>query len=291
MLAIGFDGPMTQPKSKYAADLQNTANDTAMSLALRQMQKIFSGPTYWIIIGSVILLTAMAGPYFTLERLSFPERLVFWGATTLSSSVLMTFLSILVYRWTYVRNWHWSLGSLLAAALGVVPVVCSIFLAEGLATGFAPGWQTFGTFGSLTLYVAPSLLAVTLGVNMLLEYWHPQSDPAEPPQLGGRVLTLLDGKLPRHLGRDIISVQAHDHYVEVATPKGRAMVLMRLSDAVQALEPLDGLRVHRSWWINLSHVVRTEKGANGPELVLTSDQRIPVGRSFRAAYREAMAER
>ena len=65
------------------------------------------------------------------------------------------------------------------------------------------------------------------------------------------------------------------------------MVLMRLGDAIEELKPLNGLQVHRSWWINLSHVVQTRRGASGPVLILDSNQIVPVGRSFRMAFREA----
>jgi DNA-binding LytR/AlgR family response regulator len=65
------------------------------------------------------------------------------------------------------------------------------------------------------------------------------------------------------------------------------MILMRLGDAVLDLEPLGGLQVHRSWWVNLAHVMRTEKSQNGSELVLTSGQRISISRSFRKNYQQA----
>ena len=112
-----------------------------------------------------------------------------------------------------------------------------------------------------------------------------------PAQRADAAMTVLQGKLPHHLGREIVAVRAQDHYLEVTTPKGQCMVLMRLGDAVSDLALLPGMQVHRSWWINLAHIARTEKGANGPEIVLTTGERVPVGRSYRAAFRAAMADR
>lgn len=269
--------------------MQNPASGTPMSLALRQLQSTISGPVFWIVTGVAVFLAALAGPYFTLERMSFPERLVYWGTTVVLSTVIMTFLSIYAHRLTEARNWNWAVIAVLAGVVGIVPVVGSIYLAEGLATGFAPGWSNMSGFGRLALYVAPTLIAVTLVVNLLIVLQganepSASADATPPPP----TLTLLQSKLPHHLGHDIISVQARDHYVEVTTPQGSAMVLMRLRDVVQDLEPLGGMQVHRSWWVNLSHVLRTEKGTSGPELVLTSDQRVLVGRSFRAAVRAAL---
>ncbi|EEB70665.1 sensory transduction protein LytT, putative [Ruegeria sp. R11] len=284
---------MTRTKATYVSDTQNPANGSPMSLALRQLQATMRGPVFWIIIGAAVLLTAMAGPYYTLERLSFPERLVYWGATILMSAVLMTFLSIYAHRLTEAHSWNWIFVAVLAGVAGILPVVGTIYLAEGIATGFAQGWFNAAGFATLVVSVAPPLIAVTLVVNALIEFQLREKEPDALQPVADRSpeippLTMLQSKLPHHLGHDIVSVQAQDHYVEVTTPKGSAMVLMRLGDAVRDLEPLGGLQVHRSWWINLAHIMRTEKGTSGPELVLTSEQRIPVGRSFRAEFKNAM---
>lgn len=294
---------MSRSKPDCATDLENSANDTPLSLTLRELRASLAGPTYWIIIGTAVILAALAGPYSTLDRLSFPERLVYWGTTVLSSVVLMTFLSLFAYyRLTEARGWNWGLVSLMAGAVGTVPVVGSLYLAEGLATGFSQGWLDWASFSSLVMSVAPPLVAVTFMVNLAIrlnEADRSRAGPATPNETAssnetdgkGVSPTLLQRKLPPHLGHDIVAVRAKDHYVEVTTPKGSAMVLMRLGDAVQHLEPLAGLQVHRSWWINLSHVARTEKGPNGTALVMTTDQRIPVGRSFRAAFQAATQRR
>ena len=71
--------------------------------------------------------------------------------------------------------------------------------------------------------------------------------------------------------------------MEVTTPKGSAMVLMRLGDAAADLGPR-GLQVHRSWWINPDHIAEVTRGANGPELRMSTGTHIPVGRAFRAAF-------
>ncbi|MFK7753295.1 MAG: LytTR family DNA-binding domain-containing protein [Sedimentitalea sp.] len=279
---------MSQTKPDFATAPQNTANDTALSLTLRQLHATLRTPLYWIINGSAVFLAALAGPYFTLERLNFAERMVFWGTTVVFSALLMTFLSIFAYRVNTTRDWPWPLVALLAGAVGVLPVVGSLYLAQGLATGFGPGWSDWAPFSSLVLSVAPSLVAVTLMVNLAIRLQNRDAPPGNAaPQTPA--LSVLQRKLPHHLGHDIVTVRAQDHYVEVTTPKGQAMVLMRLGDAVQDLAPLCGLQVHRSWWINLSHVTRSQPGANGPEVVMSTDQVIPVGRSFRAAFRTAMS--
>lgn len=277
---------MRRPKPSYVPDSKNPANGGPMSLALRELRRNLRHPIFWLLIGAAILLAALAGPYYTLERLSFSERVVYWTTTVVLSTVIMTFLSIFAYRLTEARRWNWMAVSTLAGVAGILPVVATLFLAEGLATGFASGWVDVVTIPRLALSVAPPLIAVTVVVNAFIHYQHPAQ---ASPTVQAPALTLLQQKLPPHLGHDVIAVQAQDHYVEVTTPLGKAMVLMRLGDAVRDLEPLGGMQVHRSWWVNLAHVQRTEKGASGPEVVLSTEQRVPVGRSFAKAFRAAMA--
>ncbi|MDE0698742.1 MAG: LytTR family DNA-binding domain-containing protein [Boseongicola sp.] len=274
------------------SDLKNPANRTPMQLTLRQLRKNLSSPFFWMVLGAVILLASMAGPYFTLERFSFPERVVYWGTTLTLSAILMTFLSVHAHRLAVSHAMHWSLVATLAGVAGVLPIVATVYLAEALVTGFAPGWFMSYRPATLIAHVALSAVAVTLIVNAMIEFREREranlpSGPAAEGKPRATTPTLLQSRLPHHLGHDIVSVKAQDHYVEVTTPKGSATVLMRLGDAIADLEPLNGLQVHRSWWINLSHVVETKRGPSGPELMLASDQTVPVGRSFRKAFREA----
>ncbi|SFG03267.1 LytTR family DNA-binding domain-containing protein [Roseobacter denitrificans] len=258
-----------------------------MSLALRQLQVTLTRPVFWIVICAVVVLTAMAGPYYTLERLSFPERLVYWGTALPLSALTMTFLSILTYRLTDNMSLNWVFVAVLAGLAGVLPVVGSVYLSEGMATGFAAGWLDGVGFLHLTMYIVPSVVGVTLVINALFEFGvlgqqSAVSEPALPKP------TLLQSKLPHHLGTAIVTLQAQDHYVEVTTLKGRATVLMRLGDAIRDLEPLGGLQVHRSWWVNPAYVRRIETGKSGQELVMQTGINVPVGRSFRKAVKDVL---
>lgn len=280
---------MIRPKPTYASDTKNPANASLLSLALRQLQASLATPVFWIVVGAAVVLTAMAGPYYTMERLTFPERLVYWGITIPLASLTMTFLSITANRLTEARAAHWAVAAGLAGLAGVVPVVSSVYLSEGIATGFEAGWLDGIGFFKLAMYVAPSLIGVTLVVNALFAFRVVGEQSAQPvPAPVPQGVTVLQSKLPHHLGHEIVTVQAQDHYVDVTTLKGNALVLMRLGDAVLDLEPLGGLQVHRSWWINPAHLTRTETGKSGQELVMTTGLRVPVGRSYRKALKAAL---
>jgi hypothetical protein len=55
-------------------------------------------------------------------------------------------------------------------------------------------------------------------------------DRAEPAPRS----SLFD-RLPRHLGRRLVAVEAEDHYVRVHTELGSTLMLARFSDVIQEL--------------------------------------------------------
>ncbi|MCL4676002.1 MAG: LytTR family transcriptional regulator, partial [Pararhodobacter sp.] len=98
------------------------------------MLRFLANPRFWAILGAVSLIVALSGPFHTLERLTFPTRLAYWGATAVLSGILMTFLSLFLRRLAAGRGWHWMSAALMAAAIGVLPVMALVVVANRLST-------------------------------------------------------------------------------------------------------------------------------------------------------------
>ena len=62
---------------------------------------------------------------------------------------------------------------------------------------------------------------------------------------------------------------------------------MRLSDAIAAVEALDGARTHRSWWVARDAVERVSRGDGRAVLTLSNGLEAPVSRTYAPALREA----
>lgn len=93
-------------------------------------------------------------------------------------------------------------------------------------------------------------------------------------------------RLPPHLGKNILSLEAQDHYVNVTTDKGSALVLIRLVDAISELDGLEGLRIHRSHWVATNAISNTKR-ENGKLLVeLTNGTALPVSRTYAKHLKE-----
>jgi DNA-binding LytR/AlgR family response regulator len=96
----------------------------------------------------------------------------------------------------------------------------------------------------------------------------------------------LRGRLPPRLARArLIAVEAEDHYLRIRTEAGSTLVLMRLADALAALEGADGFRVHRSWWVARTGVEAARWKAGRGELTLSDGAVAPVSRTYAAALR------
>lgn len=99
------------------------------------------------------------------------------------------------------------------------------------------------------------------------------------------VATLAGGsrlvqRLPFHLRGPILCLQMEDHYVRVHTARGSALVLMRLTDAIDELDGEEGLRVHRSWWVSTRACEDVRRSARSTSITLTGGLAVPVSRRY-----------
>jgi DNA-binding LytR/AlgR family response regulator len=106
-------------------------------------------------------------------------------------------------------------------------------------------------------------------------------EPAEPAtnSYGLPERTGFRALLPFHLGSEVVSLQAEDHYVRVVTDKGNALVRYRFADALAEVRGLPGIQVHRSHWVAVRAVERVRTDAKGHRLVLNDGSEVPVSRS------------
>ena len=109
----------------------------------------------------------------------------------------------------------------------------------------------------------------------------PSPAPAAPPP------NPLFDALPPELGSAIIALEMEDHYVRVHTMLGSALVLMRMRDAVALLGELEGMQVHRSWWVARGAVEDVLREGRNVRLKLARGVEAPVARANIAALRDA----
>ena len=118
---------------------------------------------------------------------------------------------------------------------------------------------------------------------------HPAQQSHAPPQAATPAAPapppLLRRVSPENRGA-LLHLAMQDHYVEIATARGRELVLMRFADALAELGDTPGLRVHRSHWVADAAVEALARDGNRPTVVLKSGARVPVSRPYLAAARQ-----
>lgn len=223
---------------------------------------------------------ASVGPFGSYGLFSFGQRLLIWVPLTGAAILCMSVLRAFVYGGLGLRDFH--RGSLLIAALACALICPPVHaLAHSAFSGSVvngPSWA------ELIMLVG----SITLGVCSLRHSFQPaallaqpvQEDPApepEPPTPMPRLVARLE---PQVQG-DLLSMSVRNHYVDVQTTRGTGSVLMRFSDAISEVSPVDGAQIHRSHWVAWAAVAAVEKEDGKLFLRLHSGSRIPVSRNHR----------
>ena len=163
---------------------------------------------------------------------------------------------------------------LLAAVLAAVAVALPI---TGFVKLIALAISPTGSPSLLRLYGAVVSVAVPIALTVRgIRWW---SERARPPAPRSALDPRLLARLPAAVGREVLALQAEDHYVRVHTARGSTLLLMRLADAIDELDGQAGLQVHRSWWVARSAVNGAAPAGRRASLTLANGLCVPVARS------------
>ncbi|MFC3712590.1 LytTR family DNA-binding domain-containing protein [Sphingoaurantiacus capsulatus] len=85
----------------------------------------------------------------------------------------------------------------------------------------------------------------------------------------------------------MLALEMEGHYVRAHTAAGSTLILMRMRDAVAELDGIDGMQVHRSWWVARSAVENAAQHGRSITLRLKGGIKAPVARNSVPALRAA----
>ncbi len=259
------------------------ADAAAARFALRERAGLRAVGTEALLALSAAAVLGTIGPFGTFGDLGVADRYLYWLAI-----VGMNWLQIALPIELGMRllgdrpRLFWSMvvsTALVASVLASVEVRAleAVFRPERPV----PDWFT------LYFYVAVLTLPISLAVSALLYARRPAQDTALPePGVAPRPPALLK-RIPRELGQELWCLESEDHYLRLHTPLGSGLILLRLSDALGEVAGLDGLRVHRSWWVARAAVSGLERSGRKASLILKNGAKVPISRSYLRELREA----
>lgn len=208
-------------------------------------------------------------------------RLLYWVPVMLAGAGWGHLCSRWIERRIDMDERPWlTVAALTAAITG--PVSLMVWFVTGLAFE-----QEVYPLRTLPLMIGPVLIvtAVMSALNVFLGRAQPVQTHA--PAAGAPAARFPD-RLPVKLrGAAIRAVQAEDHYLRIHTDRGSDLILMRLSDALDELEGLEGAQTHRSWWVARDAVRDVARGDGRATLTLDGGLSVPVSRRYARALREA----
>jgi len=230
------------------------------------------------VAGGVLL--AITGAFGSVDA-PLIARIAYWVPVMILGALWGHLCSRLVSRYVDLDERPWlTVAALTLSITG--PVVLMVWLVTGLVFN-----GRIASSDVLPLLVAP-VFVITLtvsAINVFLARAQPvQTHAAE----AGAAPARFPDRLPLKLrGAKIRAVQSEDHYLRVHTDRGSDLILMRLADALQELEGLEGAQTHRSWWVSRAAVRAVSRGDGRATLTLDGDLSVPVSRRYARALRDA----
>ena len=251
-----------------------------MSPAAADRRRTFVRGLVVAVAGGVFLAATGA---FGTSGAPFGPRLAYWVMVMVAGGLWGHLCGALVSRVLDMDERPWlNIATMTAVITG--PLSVMVWAATGL---FFAG--RLYPLAALPRLVAPVLIvtAAVTTLNVFLGRARPVQTHAPAPSAPARPARFLE-RLPMRLkGAKIRAVQAEDHYLRIHTDRGSDLILMRLSDAVEELEGLEGAQTHRSWWVAKDAVRGVERGDGRATLTLEGGLSAPVSRRYARLLRDA----
>lgn len=241
-------------------------------------------------------LAALAGIYNT-HLLGWPGVWVYWvsliGFGLWIGGAINAQIGPLIAHAPWVMRWLLSSVAVTAPMLGIVTVAQTLI-------GYPVPASHFPDLTAKVFVITAAITGIRLmqrGNSNIVKALSGRDDAAHHTKQetrpaaampAGRGHPALASRLPQKLkGAEIWALSAEDHYVRVHTAAGADLILMRLADAIELMDGVEGLRVHRSWWIAHAGFARFRRRTEGGIIILKDGTEAPVSRRNVTAFESA----
>ncbi len=234
-------------------------------------------------------LLAFFAPFGT-DEMPIGLRFAYWPPIILVGTLIGYGLTRWSQSWTWLPErsiWRAPLlATLVAAPMTAIVLLANSIFFGAVLTPVTWLWM-FGIVWVISAAMtALSSLIVTAHQAEVMAF-HPAAEPVAPAAAPPPRARFLD-RLPEKIrGGALYAVEAEDHYLRAHTSKGSDLILMRMADAEAELEGVEGLRVHRSWWVARAGVTAARREGDRIILTLKSGAEAPVSRANVSAVRSA----
>lgn len=244
-----------------------------------------------------VAFLAYLGPFGTWDALGVLDRVAFWAIAVGVNWICANFVFTVTLRAFFAREWPSWAGVVLASLLSAVPGTAAVWMAAAvyLDYRFSVLSQILRLYaqvavlqlviGALVYYIIERSLRLREAASGSFSSGGDSGSAIPREQAPGTAAAALLARLPEPKRGELRHLRMQDHYIEVHTDRGMEMVLLRFRDALQEVERVDGMQVHRSHWVARAAVDGVERSGGRVTLRLVNGTRVPVSRSFVPALR------
>ncbi|MDO9433017.1 MAG: LytTR family DNA-binding domain-containing protein [Phenylobacterium sp.] len=238
-------------------------------------------PRIWLMTlagaAAIGLFLGLIGPFGSYLTGPSWQRVAYWVATLSLGAVAFALPArVILHRGMgRLRTWIWLAALILTASLPFAALIAVIASAV---------WPHLASRGLLEWYgqVLAISTPLVVGQALLSTRNRAQQAPIDTPAPSATPTNLL-GTPPS----EVLCLRMEDHYVRVYTRSGSRLVLATMGQAIAAVAPREGLRVHRSWWVARDGVDQVMVEGRNLRLRLTNGVEAQVARSAIAPLRAA----
>ena len=241
----------------------------------KQAATVILGTKFWIVVLSIAILCAFSGPFGTFEKLDLTSRLIYWVSIAVVTGMAGVWVSMLTIEFDFKLPL-----TLVASCVFGLFVTGFVALLQSVVDGRL---VEFHMLGILFMFCFPTSIVILVVAN---HFMHPNAKHLSE-EIDGR--PKLFDRLEN--GADVealFSLSACDHYVEVSTNLGDALVLARLADAISECSSIPGEQIHRSHWVALAAIEKLDVSRQKPQVTLKSGRAFPISRARIKSLKLAM---
>ncbi len=229
---------------------------------------------------------AYIGPFGTYDTLSFIQRLLYWTIMIFSGGILFWAIIYLINYFALFSALSNLKRHFIIILLFSFPETFIVYLINFIFR------QTYlSSYDWIIIWVG--VFTITFGITYIIFFsnlaqLNPEADEEKKAENPDKTNEIFDDKIekffkkiPKKLGRELISLSSHDHYVEVKTNIGGTMIYIRFSEAISLLEKYPGMRIHRSHWVSFNAIADMKLKGRKKYVTLSDGRTLPVSDGYK----------
>ena len=236
----------------------------------------------WLAVATVVgIALGVVGPFGSYGNGGIVMRMACWTAMLWIGTILLRLSVGPALAYAPALGVSRYVAAAIATVLACLPLAVIVALINReLWPQYTSSLRPLDWYAQ-TLFVAGVLVAASL--------WFEQMRSAQAVARAAKVAapSTKAAQFAPQLLAQTLCLQMEDHYIRVHTATGSELVLLPMRQAIEHLGKVEGLRVHRSWWVSRAAVRAVSRHGRALVLELSNGLRVPVARNNVASLRSA----